>query len=144
MADDAAEAAEERERQLYVACTRALDLLIIPAPSEPAVESWHRFFDLKIASLAEFELPTPLPPAVVVRPSITAQSAHQFAVEAARIKALPRISWRQPSKADMDRALLDRATIDAITAEDSPYVELVVAAGAGPLRGVVLHKLMEE
>jgi CRISPR-associated exonuclease Cas4 len=144
MADDAAEDAEERERQLYVACTRALDLLIIPAPTEPAVESWHHFFDLKIASLPEFELPTSLPAAVVVPPSVTPQSGHQFALEAARIDELPRIRWRQPSKADPDRELLDHATIAAPSAEDSPDVEPVVVAGAGPLRGTVLHKLMEE
>jgi CRISPR-associated exonuclease Cas4 len=48
IAEDAVEAAEERMRQLYVACTRAIDLLIIPAPSESPVESWHHFFDLKI------------------------------------------------------------------------------------------------
>jgi CRISPR-associated exonuclease Cas4 len=144
MADDAAEGAQERVRQLYVACTRALDLLIIPAPSKPPDESWHHFFDLKIASLPEFELPTTLPVSVVVPHPVTAQSAHQFALEAARIEALPRISWRQPSTADTDRSLLDRATIDAPSAEDAPDVEEVVVAGAGPLRGIVLHKLMEE
>jgi CRISPR-associated exonuclease Cas4 len=144
MADDAAEEAEERERQLYVACTRAIDLLIIPAPSESPMESWHHFFDLKIASLPEFELPTPLPPTSVDPASVTAQSAHEFALEEAAIEALPRIRWRQPSKGDADRDLLDRATIDAAGADDFPDIESVAVAGAGPLRGIVLHKLMEE
>jgi CRISPR-associated exonuclease Cas4 len=144
MADDAVEGAEERERQLYVACTRALDLLIIPAPSKSPDESWHHFFDLKIASLPEFELPAIVQSAAPVADPLTTQSAHEFVTEAARIEALPRITWRQPSSADTDRSLLDYATIDAPSAEDSQDVELVVVAGTGPLRGIVLHKLMEE
>jgi hypothetical protein len=106
IADDAVEAAEERARQLYVACTRAIDLLIIPAPSESPVESWHHFFDLKIASLPEFDLPTPLPPVDVVPPPSTGQLAHEFTLEEKRIEALPRINWRRPSTADTDRNCL--------------------------------------
>ncbi len=144
IADDAVETAEERMRQLYVACTRAIDLLIIPAPSQSPIESWHHFFDLKFASLPEFNLPTPLPArAIVPRPS-TAQLPHEFALETERIGVLPRISWRRPSTSDTDRELLERATIESLGAENTPEIERGVVAGAGPLRGILLHKLMEE
>jgi CRISPR-associated exonuclease Cas4 len=55
----------------------------------------------------------------------------------------PRIEWRRPSLADVDRELLDRATIDVGTNEGDSEIQAVVV-GAGALRGVILHKLMEE
>jgi ATP-dependent exoDNAse (exonuclease V) beta subunit len=142
--NDTAEAAEERERQLYVACTRALDTLIIPAPSEYADESWYHFFDLKIASLPEFELRAPSQAATVNLPLITAQTSEEFVLEAIRISALPRITWRRPSATDEVRELLDNAATVPVSADDRSDAEPVLAVGAGPLRGIVLHKLMEE
>jgi CRISPR-associated exonuclease Cas4 len=144
VADDFAESAEERERQLYVACTRALDLLVIPAPSEISAESWHKFFDLNVDLLPDFDLPTPRLAVPADPPPVTAPSAYDFALEVVRIEALPRISWRRPSMSDADRELLDRATIDAASAENFIDVEPGPVAGAGRLRGIILHKLMEE
>jgi hypothetical protein len=73
-----------------------------------------------------------------------APTAAEFAESDARIKAATRaISWRRPSLDDIDRDLLDAVTVDAVAAEDdlSPSPTVI---GAGPLRGVILHKLMEE
>jgi CRISPR-associated exonuclease Cas4 len=55
----------------------------------------------------------------------------------------PSIEWRRPSLADVDRELLDRATINVGMSEGDSEIEAVVV-GAGALRGIVLHKLMEE
>jgi CRISPR-associated exonuclease Cas4 len=59
---DRTEVADERERLLYVACTRALDLLVLPAPSWAPDGGWAKFFDLGQSVLAEIGYPAPQPP----------------------------------------------------------------------------------
>ncbi len=144
IAAERAEAADERERLLYVACTRALDLLVLPAPSWAPDGGWAKFLDLGQSALEEINYPSSLPPEPILPPVISDQSASTFADERARIERLnPKVEWRRPSLADVDRELLDRATIEVGTSEGSTEVEATVV-GAGALRGIILHKLMEE
>lgn len=87
--------------------------------------------------------PPPIEPPVPKQAFTNEQTATLFAQERDRIaKENLEIKWRRPSSADVDRELLDRAAIDveAIGAE----LALDPVVGAGALRGVVLHRLMEE
>lgn len=144
VAADRAEASDERERLLYVACTRALDLLVLPAPSWAPDGGWARFFDLGQSELEEIEYPSPQPAKPLLPSTANDQTATIFVAELERIdQQNPRIEWHRPSLADVDRELLDRATIDIGAGEGDSGVEAVVV-GAGVLRGIVLHKLMEE
>lgn len=144
IATERAEAADERERLLYVACTRALDLLVLPAPSWVPDGGWAKFFDLGQSELSEIVHPSPQPPEPISPPVTNVQTASIFSDEGDQIaRDSPAIEWRRPSSADVDRELLDRATIDAGTNEGDLETEAVVV-GAGALRGIILHKLMEE
>lgn len=141
---DRAEASDERERLLYVACTRALDLLVLPAPSWSPDGGWAKFFDLRQSELAEMVHPSRQPVEPPLPSRANDQTAAIFAAELERIdQQNPRIEWYRPSLADVDRELLDRATIDIGAGEGDLGVEAFVV-GAGALRGIVLHKLMEE
>jgi len=144
LAEDKAETANERERLLYVACTRALDLLILPSPSWWRADSWFNFFDLGQDGLQEIRLKMPVPSAEPPARSASAQTPQIFAQEADRIVGATRtIVWRRPSLHDVDRELLEQATVEAGATQDDPQSEAVII-GAGSLRGVILHKLMEE
>jgi CRISPR-associated exonuclease Cas4 len=79
VAADRAEAADERERLLYVACTRALDLLVLPAPSWAPEGGWAKFFDLGHSALDEIKYPSPRPPEPVTPPVVNRQSGSAFA-----------------------------------------------------------------
>ncbi|TAJ81841.1 exodeoxyribonuclease V subunit beta [Reyranella sp.] len=139
-----AEEAEENERLLYVACTRALDLLVLPAPSWAPKGGWMKFFDFGQSYLKDMKQPS-RPGAQQARAVPQSdQSASVFAEERERIERLNvRIEWRRPSRMDIDRELLDRADFDVVAEElDSGVKSNVV--GGGALRGIVLHKLMEE
>jgi CRISPR-associated exonuclease Cas4 len=141
---DRAEAADESERLLYVACTRALDLLILPFPTWAPDGGWTKFFDLDQAVLDEIAYPTPHPPEPIPRGDTNDQSASIFASEREQIEhSAPRIKWHRPSLGDTDRESLDRATIDVGAWEGDSDIKAVVE-GAGALRGIILHKLMEE
>lgn len=144
VAADRSEEADEHERLLYVACTRAMDLLVLPAPSWSPNGGWMKFFDLGQSLLKEVRHPSrkrPKPAPAVPRNN---QTAPVFAEEQGRIERLnPPIEWRRPSLADIDRELLDRATFDAVANETGTGGEPAVV-GAGALRGIILHKLMEE
>jgi CRISPR-associated exonuclease Cas4 len=69
------------------------------------------------------------------------QSAEVFGSELRRVKESgPAIVWRRPSDHDRDRLgdPLDTVVVD------QTLVEQLEVVGAGALRGIVLHKLMEE
>ena len=124
VAVDRAEAADERERLLYVACTRALDLLVLPAPSWAPDGGWTKFFDLGQSTLEEIKYPSRQPPESLPPTAANDQPASIFAEEQERIELLnPRIEWRRPSLADVDRELLDRAMIDVGTSEVNSEIE---------------------
>jgi ATP-dependent exoDNAse (exonuclease V) beta subunit len=132
----------ERERLWYVACTRARELLIVPELPQANMRSWARIVDMRHTNLPRLDLsrmiPTSLPGSV--DPPNT-QTAEIFAAERALIDevATP-LTWVRPSNHDPDRIPVIEAT--GLEPADAPEVEIPV--GAGRVRGLLLHKLMEE
>lgn len=139
--EEAQNARRERERLWYVACTRARDLLVVPHLPHAGASTWSRVVDLRHDRLPELDQAAlrPVPPTVPrVEPNL--QTAERFAQEAARVDAAaPPIVWRRPSVHDPDRALPLEAA-----GELPDEVEVLEPVGAGRVRGVLLHKLMEE
>jgi len=132
----------ERERLLYVACTRARDLLVLPKLAPLARETWSRVVDLH-AGLANLDLDD-LPSAGAAGRSepTNHQDAATFAYQAKVVSAAaPPVVWRRPSDLDLDRVAEGVVVVE--TGEPAPDEALRVA-GAGRLRGVLLHKLLEE
>jgi ATP-dependent exoDNAse (exonuclease V) beta subunit len=132
----------QRERMWYVACTRARDLLIIPELPAASPQSWSKILDLGHQALPKLSLehlpqPTPIRPVVVVN----AQTTEQFARESVAVAiAAPALTWLRPSDHDRDRA----EALDPIAKTVDAAFEFVQPIGASRVRGVLLHKLMEE
>ena len=132
----------ERQRMWYVACTRARDLLVIPELPSASAQSWSRIVNLAHRSLPELDLnslPREMTRTTAVVPN--PQTEDIFLAEADAISsASPAINWRRPSEHDPDRALVLKSTTTSV----EEAFEFVQPLGAGRLRGVLLHKLMEE
>lgn len=142
-AEEAAGAARERERLWYVACTRARDLLVLPNLVGANPSSWARILDLGTSRLPELEVAV-LHGQAKQRPAFepNTQTSEIFSAEAAAMAAaLPRVTWRRPSDHDLDRAEFERIEVGEAADE---AVEIVRPIGAGRVRGVLLHKLLEE
>jgi hypothetical protein len=108
-------------------------------PSADA-NSWCRIVDLGHDQLPELNIAL-LPKAAptMAAEAVNEQTTERFAAEAERVAAAaPPLAWRRPSDHDSDRAFVAESAVDPAneTAE-------VVIAGAGRLRGILLHKLME-
>jgi ATP-dependent exoDNAse (exonuclease V) beta subunit len=132
----------ERERLWYVACTRARELLIVPELPPAEQNSWARVVDLAHRALPELEVSHLVPaPAAIVADPPNAQTAEVFAAERAAVAAaaVP-LTWIRPSDQDRDR--LPVSEVVALDAGEAPEAEAPV--GAGRVRGLLLHKLMEE
>lgn len=142
-AEEARSAAWERERLWYVAATRARDLLVLPGLNGAAATSWARILDLGAARLPELDLSGLAPRTRSRRPApANAQPPEVFAAEAAAVMAsAPPVVWRRPSEHDADRESV--AEVAGAEAENDP-VETSKTIGAGRVRGILLHKLMEE
>jgi CRISPR-associated exonuclease Cas4 len=141
-AEESEEDADQRERIWYVACTRARDLLILPSIPQAAKNSWFSSINLRQNEIPEIDLSAfPEPRARPAPSSKNEQSAGVFAAEQRRINenGMP-IVWRRPSDHDPDRLgdPLEGVVIADTIAEHPDIV------GAGMLRGIILHKLMEE
>ncbi|WP_298253199.1 UvrD-helicase domain-containing protein [Bradyrhizobium sp.] len=139
-----AEEAEKRNenlRLLYVACTRAMELLILPDFTWSNDASWAKLLDFKLDTVPELDI-SRLPRAGIVSPTATEnlQSAELFADEQSRLEASPRIRWITPSDGDPD---VITELIPSEISDDEPLRPLPVAEG-GRIRGILLHKLMEE
>jgi ATP-dependent exoDNAse (exonuclease V) beta subunit len=132
----------ERERLWYVACTRARELLIVPELPQAEQKSWARIFDLRHDALPTLDLSrmAPVPAPANADPPNT-QTVEVFAAERAAIDAaaVP-LTWIRPSDHDFDRI----SAIEAIAVEPGDAPEVDVPVGAGRVRGLLLHKLMEE
>jgi ATP-dependent exoDNAse (exonuclease V) beta subunit len=132
----------ERERLWYVACTRARELLIVPELPQADQKSWARVVDMAHAALPSVNLAhmTCLPAPMDTDPP-NAQTPELFAAERAIIDAaaLP-LTWLRPSDHDPDRL----PTTEAITLEPGDAPEVDAPVGPGRVRGLLLHKLMEE
>jgi CRISPR-associated exonuclease Cas4 len=142
MSSQAQEEAEERLRLLYVACTRAMDLLVLPALSWSASASWARTVDLRLDRVSELNI-TNLAKKPFARPAeaTNMQTLAQFEAEQSDVeRAFARIHWIRPSDADPDLITFD---MPAAVAWDQPIEPMSVQA-RGAARGIVLHKIMEE
>jgi ATP-dependent exoDNAse (exonuclease V) beta subunit len=132
----------QRERLWYVACTRARDLLIVPCLPSADDRSWCRIVDLGHDRLPELDLgglPEPRP--AEAAELANEQTRERFGAEGDIVAAAsPPMRWRRPSDHDDDRPLLAEGAVEPTT----ETAEVVIAPGAGRLRGIVLHKLMEE
>lgn len=134
--------ARERERLWYVACTRARELLIVPELPQAEQRSWARIVDLAHRDLPQLDVSrlTPAGPAIDVEPP-NVQTHALFETERGAIAAVATpLRWLRPSDRDPDRMPMGEAS--AIELGDAPETELPV--GAGRVRGLILHKLMEE
>jgi ATP-dependent exoDNAse (exonuclease V) beta subunit len=132
----------QRERMWYVVCTRARDLLVIPDLPAASSQSWSKVLDLRHGTLPRLDL-TQVPETAPVRPAVTTnnQTAERFASEAEAIsRAAPELIWQRPSQQDDDRA----EAVELIARVGDDAFEFLQPIGAGRLRGIVLHKLMEE
>jgi len=134
-------ASRERERLLYVAFTRARDLLVIPK-LPTSVRSWATIIQDPHQDLTELDLSDFAPrPFALPSEAPNQQSQQIFDAETKGIASrLRKITWLRPSQDDLDRI----PVTDLLAEEDEDHVEVPVAVGAGRLRGLVLHKLMEE
>jgi ATP-dependent exoDNAse (exonuclease V) beta subunit len=139
---DSEEEARQRERIWYVACTRARDLLILPNIPQAKNNSWFKAIDLRREDVPELNLENlPSPPRALSTRDENRQSANVFSAEQEVFTAsMPALVWRRPSDHDPDR-LGDAADPVVVVETIDPRIE---AVGGGAMRGVVLHKLMEE
>jgi hypothetical protein len=117
--------------------------LSIPASPEARTKSsWFSSINLWQKELVEFGLAA-LPDAITRAASSTKneQSADAFAAEQQRIEeSAAAIVWHRPSDHDPDR-LADPLESIIVAEAISEHPDVV---GAGALRGVILHKLIEE
>jgi CRISPR-associated exonuclease Cas4 len=135
--------AREQERLLYVACTRARDLLILPELSGASQNSWARMVDFAHRDLPAIDHGS----LVGGRPVGTSedppnlQTAEIFeAQRAATADAVTPLAWLRPSDRDLDRMPVSAA----VALDASEIAEAEKPVGPGRMRGLVLHKLMEE
>jgi ATP-dependent exoDNAse (exonuclease V) beta subunit len=132
----------ENLRLLYVACTRAMELLIMPDFTWSNDASWAKLLDLKLDEAPELNIAR-LPRTPVTLPVAleNQQSAEVFAADQSRLEeASPRIRWIRPSDADPDVVPIQILT----ESDQGEPLQPSLAVEGGRLRGVILHKLMEE
>lgn len=132
----------ENARLWYVACTRAQELLIVPKIDQADQRSYARIVRLEQDRLPEWDIDRfeALP---IERPkdAPNTQTKAIFDTERAAIAAAASPArWHTPSAHDTDRTVI----LEALAAEAPDVVSATLIAGAGRLRGLVLHKLMEE
>jgi ATP-dependent exoDNAse (exonuclease V) beta subunit len=137
----------ERVRLWYVALTRARDLLVLPRHSVPPKDSWTTLVDLNLAGLPAIN-PEDLgePGGRSSKTETNQQTRDIFAAEASRIiGACGKVVWRQPSRGEIDDAEPTRpeTRIDVPTGMEAAEVETPAVVGS-TVRGIILHKLMEE
>jgi ATP-dependent exoDNAse (exonuclease V) beta subunit len=142
---DDRESAEERERLLYVACTRAMEMLIIPQFSVRRPDNtWTEVLRLAQDEIEEWDgsqfARRRAPPAPE---EANHQTLEVFLDEQQRVaKASKSVRWVRPSDEDPDRRLIEviRTAGDASDA-DAPVRKPVAGSST---RGAILHKLIEE
>jgi CRISPR-associated exonuclease Cas4 len=140
--EEGVEEALQRERVWYVACNRARDLLILPNIPQAAKASWFKAINLRQQDVPELNLSNlPDNPRSSTAFGQNKQSAQIFATERETVAAgAPTLVWQRPSDHDFDR--LRKPPEPVIVVET--IGERIEVVGAGAMRGVILHKLMEE
>jgi exodeoxyribonuclease-5 len=133
------ELGEERIRLLYVACTRARDLLVFPHYLGKLGNGWHKQVDLSLDDLREY--PTPdLKDAErkPTAPPLNEQTPEVFHQEALRLVTQTRnIRWIQPSAVEIEE-------IPLLAPPEDEFAEPIADVRGSAARGRALHKLMEE
>jgi len=134
--------ARENERLWYVACTRATELLVVPELASAKQKSWARVVELGHQDLPEIDLSGFVrKPIGVVADGENRQTSDVFAAEQATIAEQSRARpWIRPSRVDPDR--IEETPVIVADIADAP--EAAIPIGAGRVRGLVLHKLLEE
>jgi len=142
LAIDDESAARERERLLYVAHTRARELLILPKIPQTSDRSWTSIVPDPYQAIQELNVSAyDVRPLVAAREKKNDQTAEMFADEQRAIQERGRqIAWLRPSLDDLDRVPASELLVKNI----EEGAETALATGAGRLRGLILHKLMEE
>ena len=132
----------ERRRILYVAATRAREMVVVPRIAAAGDRTWAKVVDLRQDVLPEFELAwMPEPAEEAVPPAVNRQDAATFAREREGVtSSIPTFRWLRPSDRDSDRVLRVEVGEPDLAAVSVPAAPL----GAGRLRGLVIHKLLEE
>jgi CRISPR-associated exonuclease Cas4 len=136
-----AEKRAENLRLLYVACTRAMESLIIPDFTWSNDESWAKLLSFQPDMIPELDV-SRFPRARISPPSAdeNLQSAEVFAAEQSRLEASPKVRWITPSYGDLDVITVQSAS----EASNEEPLRPLLALEGGRIRGILLHKLMEE
>lgn len=142
-AEEALSCARERERLWYVALTRARDMLIVPELAGADVRSWSKILDLGLERLPQLDYAKLSPRSKARRSSDkNGQTREVFESQAAAIASSAQpVTWRRPSEHDPDRT----SSYEVPTSNtEIDFLETQRPVGAGRLRGILLHKLLEE
>ena len=133
------ELGEERIRLLYVACTRARDLLVFPHYLGKLGNCWHKQVDLQLHDLPEFtSLGLTEGERKSTAPPLNEQTPEVFRHEALRLVERTRnIQWIQPSA-------IEAGEIPLPAPPEGEFAEPIPEVRGSAGRGRVLHKLMEE
>lgn len=133
--------ANERQRMWYVACTRAKDLLVVPHLPTAKESSWFRAVQLDRVECPELDIASLPPRPVLAEPAaVNEQTTEIFAREKQLVLAsAPPLRWRRPS---LDETEQPDPIGHASFGETAATVDRPI--GAGPLRGSILHRLLEE
>lgn len=133
--------ANERQRMWYVACTRAKDLLVVPHLPTAKDNSWFRAVQLDRVECSALDIAA-LPPRqpTTEAATVSQQTNEVFALEEQAVSAsAPALKWRRPSLHDAEETdPIGYASVGEIT------TTIERPTGAGPLRGSVFHRLIEE
>ena len=125
---------------LYVACTRARDLLILPKLPRSPEGAWARLVDLRLNELPTLAFNDKAVEIEATPTEVNEQTGDHFALEAERVaSSMPAIKWRTPSANDPDKR---RNVPSSIPDPDAIVPSEII--GGGRARGAVIHKLIEE
>jgi CRISPR-associated exonuclease Cas4 len=137
---EAQQESDERLRLLYVACTRAMDLLVLPELSWSREQTWARAIDFKLNQLPELDIEH-FAKKRYQKPADTpnTQSRAQFQTEQIEVvRAFARMHWIRPSDGDPDVVSFDTLPVgQAVHIIDDVAVEEGTFTGTqdGVLRG---------
>ncbi len=137
---------DERIRLWYVAATRARNLLLLTAPTnlDPTAtdKSWRAIVDLRTDDLPYFTSKRiPKKDNEVLPEKVKVQTYEDFIAEGDQIKQVSnRLRWISPSKDEVPPIDLETTIID----DEDHSIETADIQGKGFIRGLVIHRLIEE
>jgi hypothetical protein len=142
MQSETREEAQQRLRLLYVACTRAMDLLVLPELSWSDTAAWARAVDFRLNDVPVLDIAGfRRKPVARALEAPNLQTGDIFGTERSKLDAaFTSIAWVRPSDGDQDILKIETSSV---VAWEQPIDTLVVVKG-GSVRGTILHKLMEE